>query len=88
MGETLDTKRLNYAHFHKTFFKRTTFDFNQSSVVGIIIIINNNDMKQSRISLLFNCFIFICCYLHGVGRIIVVTVELRHFLQRSSQNVP
>ena len=34
MGETLDTKWLNYAHFHEAFFKRTTFDFNQSSVVG------------------------------------------------------
>ena len=51
MGETLDTKRLNYAHFHKTFFKRTTFNFNQSSVVGISIIINDDNMKQSRISL-------------------------------------
>ena len=84
--ETLDTK-LYYAHFHETFFKRTTFDFNQSSMVGIIIIINDNNMKQSRISLLFNGFIFIC-YLHGVGRIIVVTVELCHFFNRPSQNVP
>ena len=33
-------------HFHETSFKRTTFDFNQTSVVGIIIIINNNNMKQ------------------------------------------
>ena len=62
--------------FIKPFFKRTTFDFNQSSMVGIIIINNNNDMKQSRNSLLFDYFIFSCCYLHGVGRIIIVTVEL------------
>ena len=57
--ETLDTKLLHYAHFHETFFKRPTYDFNQSSMVGIIIIINDNNMKQSRISLLFNGFIFI-----------------------------
>ena len=89
MDETLDTKRLNYAHFHETCFKRTTFDLNQSPMVGIIIININNNMKQGCISLLFDYFIFNCCYLHGVGKIRVVAVELRHFFsKRSSYNIP
>ena len=61
--------------FMKPFLKRQTFYFNQSSGVGIIII-NNNNMEQSRISLLFNYSIFYCCYLHGIGRFIVVAMEL------------
>ena len=73
-------KRLNYADFHEIFSKHTTFDFNKSSVMGIIIINNINYMKQSRISSLLTYFIFNCCYLHGVGRIKVVTAELRQFL--------
>ena len=60
-------------------FRCATFDFNQSSLVGIIIIITNDDMKQSCIYLLFKYCSFNCCYLHGVGRIEVVTVELQQF---------
>ena len=69
------SKRLDYARFQENF---------QSSVVGIIIINNNDNMKPSRISLLFNYLIFNCCYLHGVGRIIILTVELRHFFFKRS----